>query len=550
MFAGGGNRHRSSSSKVRTMQLFHELKQQFPTAPDHLVSSCLLAAASKAASPLIPSSNSVPRPMARPQLPPSPVSDDTTVGTETMASCPSPSTVAYTKGEENVQMDRKNDVNKVDNNTFYAKRPNTLGIKSENNFSFNETDRSRRLRTSSKCNDVHKLLTSVEKKPPRSPLTSKKRPVTVSTPSQTTDTLLNTPSPSVNLSLNVNCSMDVVQSPTATKPKVCQLQVTPTQPWLESPTSSASAPSPRSFTSVNLTLRPPSSEPQPPIDITSQNSSLTYSTSSFDSKRGLQSRLQITVGPGGGTVSSVRARPRSFHLDEGVKLKDIDEEKRAGSLDCLLTSDGPSGVVQQQQARFDRLKIELMTDKTKLVVMQRDYAEMLRKKREKDRLNNEVKRQLEREIKHLKVQCLNLTDQDSIYTNIYTGQRPSTAATIQQPLHVPHLRPDSSPTTMQQQPFQPLQPPPGWNCSLCTFLNHPDLSKCEQCEMPRTTYHVSAAPGDNIQIHVTQRLPRSKRVFEHDFAFLYAPLIVFVFSTKNCMSLKHLSSRTYIIIPN
>lgn len=187
----------------------------------------------------------------------------------------------------------------------------------------------------------------MEKKPPRSPLTSKKRPVTVSTPSQTTDTLLNTSSPSVNLSLNVNCSMDVVQSPTATKPKVCQLQVTPTQPWLESPTSpastSASASSPRSFTSVNLTLRPPSSEPQPPIDITSQNSSLTYSTSSFDSKRGLQSRLQITVGPGGGTVSSVRARPRSFHLDEGVKLKDIDEEKRAGSLDCLLTSDGPSG---------------------------------------------------------------------------------------------------------------------------------------------------------------------------------------------------------------
>lgn len=79
-----------------------------------------------------------------------------------------------------------------------------------------------------------------------------------------------------------------------------------------------------------------------------------------------------------------------------------------------------SGVVQQQQARFDRLKIELMTDKTKLVVMQRDYAEMLRKKREKDRLNNEVKRQLEREIKHLKVQCLNLTGKTNIISVIYS----------------------------------------------------------------------------------------------------------------------------------
>lgn len=26
---------------------------------------------------------------------------------------------------------------------------------------------------------------------------------------------------------------------------------------------------------------------------------------------------------------------------------------------------------------------------------------------------------------------------------------------------------------------------PKWNCHLCTFLNHPDLDKCEQCEMPR-----------------------------------------------------------------
>lgn len=24
-----------------------------------------------------------------------------------------------------------------------------------------------------------------------------------------------------------------------------------------------------------------------------------------------------------------------------------------------------------------------------------------------------------------------------------------------------------------------------WNCSACTFLNHPALNKCECCEMPR-----------------------------------------------------------------
>ncbi|XP_043281230.1 TGF-beta-activated kinase 1 and MAP3K7-binding protein 3-like isoform X2 [Venturia canescens] len=65
----------------------------------------------------------------------------------------------------------------------------------------------------------------------------------------------------------------------------------------------------RSYTSVSLTLRPPSSDPQPPIDIRSQGSSLTYSTSSLD-PRGFQSRLQISIGPGSvGSVASARIRP-------------------------------------------------------------------------------------------------------------------------------------------------------------------------------------------------------------------------------------------------
>ncbi|XP_046826746.1 TGF-beta-activated kinase 1 and MAP3K7-binding protein 3-like isoform X2 [Vespa crabro] len=65
----------------------------------------------------------------------------------------------------------------------------------------------------------------------------------------------------------------------------------------------------RSYTSVSLTLRPPSSEPQAPIDIRSQGSSLTYSTSSLD-PRGFQSRLQISIGPGSvGSVAAARIRP-------------------------------------------------------------------------------------------------------------------------------------------------------------------------------------------------------------------------------------------------
>lgn len=37
MFAGGKRR----SSNVRVMQIFHELKAQFPTIPDHIITSCI-----------------------------------------------------------------------------------------------------------------------------------------------------------------------------------------------------------------------------------------------------------------------------------------------------------------------------------------------------------------------------------------------------------------------------------------------------------------------------------------------------------------------------
>ncbi|KAJ8981368.1 hypothetical protein NQ317_000235 [Molorchus minor] len=255
------------------------------------------------------------------------------------------------------------------------------GSETFNNFD-NADDEKRKfnIQLSEKCRDVHKLLSSnISDKPPRSPLSAKRigvknSPTKIdksslaspdtqmrlqeerarspdalkrltleekprkdtptsavkrelcSTPSQTTDTLLG--SPNVNLSLNVNCSLGLVQSPVQSK-RSSIVQLTPAQPWLQTPTS------PRSYTSVNLTLRPAASTPQDPIEITSQNSSLTYSTSSFDSQKGLQSRLQITVGPGGGSVSSVRARPRSYHSQE--PLQEV-MPARAGSLNDLAVN--------------------------------------------------------------------------------------------------------------------------------------------------------------------------------------------------------------------
>lgn len=232
----------------------------------------------------------------------------------------------YDKKSDSVSVQADDTAQIVGNSSFFVKRPTHLDIGG------GASKKDRTLQLSEKCKDVHKLLNSdkVNEKPPRSPLSAKRlaakaspgssplaegrkitppttpKRETVETPTQTT--LIDTPN-SVNLSLNVNCS--VMHSPTRSR-RSSVLQLTPQQPWMQEPVS------PRSYTSVNLTLRPPTSEPQPPIDITSQNSSLTYSTSTFDPHKGLQSRLQITVGPGGGSVSSVRTRPRSSYFPENV----------------------------------------------------------------------------------------------------------------------------------------------------------------------------------------------------------------------------------------
>ncbi|XP_018306842.1 TGF-beta-activated kinase 1 and MAP3K7-binding protein 2 isoform X2 [Mycetomoellerius zeteki] len=119
------------------------------------------------------------------------------------------------------------------------------------------------------------------------------------------------------LNVNVACSpasnRDFRTAPTIGAGKRSDLVVVPrphyAEPLLAIGKSETQIDHARSYTSVSLTLRPPSSEPQPPIDIRSEGSSLTYSTSSLD-PRGFQSRLQISIGPGNvGSVAAARIRP-------------------------------------------------------------------------------------------------------------------------------------------------------------------------------------------------------------------------------------------------
>ncbi|GJQ72402.1 putative zinc ion binding protein [Trypoxylus dichotomus] len=599
---------RRKSSNVRAMQLFHELKQQFPTLPDHVVSACIASHAHKSdkkdlretlevaaaqqepmgrtltetsETALIPTPSQPEDFQSDKEVYPTAIATNTTSPEQIGATSPPPSaapippsrstveeipkperrrrrkklsknamdykdqsdksvisSVRYDKNSDSVESNPVESTVKVGNSSFFVKRPNTLNLSNVNEAS----DRSfNNIQPSGRCSDVHKLLNSevVNSKPPRSPLSTKRfnhknsptkgsprspsveasgtrspsdqseskktEPKTVETPTQTTDTLLgnggggvgsggggggsglptaSSNSTGVNVSLNVNCSVDVVQSPTRSK-CTTSLQVVPQQPWCQEIIS------PKSYTSVNLTLRPPSSEPQPPIDITSQNSCLTYSTSSFDPYKGLQSRLQITVGPSGGGVSSMRTRPRSsYHPDN--QTQDLVPSNRAGSLPDL--TDKSKSVINEQQVRINKLKIELRTEKGRLIAMQKEVEELENSENEVDK-----EKHLQKEIIELQEECKKLTievdnrcgstalplgeTRPIFYDNIYTGQRPALSLGFPTE-HITSNRGQRS-FTYQSQPIHPDIEGPKWNCHMCTFQNHPLLDRCEQCEMPR-----------------------------------------------------------------
>lgn len=579
MFAGGRRR----SSNIRVMQLFHELKQQFPTVPDHIVTACISEYANRnipegdldqdtftfhqvieaaAALRLAENQELMGRTLAKPI-------DPTVSLLEPSLNQNSDNSKSSDRSEMN---EGDSDINRnvVKSSVFYVKatecasgsdknnspqRPNRLDIKTSDE---SKTGGFNKIQPSERCFDLQKLLNTdnLNVKPPRSPVVSKrlastknsptksdntksplpspecsrkslyqgsldsgnysvsgvssnlhspsgfnsfvgsasrkldspsKRPETAETPTQTSDTLLG----GVNLSLNVNCQMDLVQSPTIPK-RSTVLQLTPQMPWFQDP------PSQRSYTSVNLTLRPPSTEPQPPIDITSQNSSLTYSTSSFDSQKGLQSRLQITVGPGGGSVSSIRTRPRSSYCVQEERIEET-VPVRAGSMPDLATN-VTSPVISKQQAHIERLRIELITEKGRLIAMQKEIISLETPNSITCKVDAEIEKQLQKEIRHLRGQCERLTydvdrhsesrfplgeTSEEFYHNIYTGQRGPITLGFSERVESRQNPRQTVPVEMEH---------PKWNCHMCTFQNHPLLDKCEQCEMPRILHGTKNEP--------------------------------------------------------
>ncbi|XP_029175914.1 TGF-beta-activated kinase 1 and MAP3K7-binding protein 2 isoform X2 [Nylanderia fulva] len=290
-------------SNITIMQLFHELKQQFPALPDHVVSQCIAQNSHDreiCARSLRATQESRPSPGAFP--PPAPC-----IGVQQQQQQPS-------SPPQQRDQQRCCAMNQVQHQE--QPRGIAVGVRRPHRPASLDIGMTRRCIPSVGC--IRAVATSTSPlvvTPSSAPAVCTSRGFfdegcTVNSNGS------NAPS-GFELNVNVACSpagnRDFRTVPTIGACKRSDLVVVPrphyAEPLLAAGTSGTQIDHTRSYTSVSLTLRPPSSEPQPPIDIRSEGSSLTYSTSSLD-PRGFQSRLQISIGPGNvGSVAAARIRP-------------------------------------------------------------------------------------------------------------------------------------------------------------------------------------------------------------------------------------------------
>ncbi|XP_012522237.1 TGF-beta-activated kinase 1 and MAP3K7-binding protein 3 isoform X2 [Monomorium pharaonis] len=305
-------------SNITIMQLFHELKQQFPALPDHVVSQCIAQNShdrETCARSLRATQESRPSPGAFP--PPAPCA-----GVQQPQQLPPPPPPPPPQQQQQQQPQREQQLvsqqrYRTMNQTIASKvgigrphRPASLDIGMTHRYPLVGCTRTAAAVAVSAATPVSSSGGIA---------TPSSAPAACTSRGFFDDGYIVNSNGSNGFELNVNvaCSpagnRDFRTAPTIGACKRSDLVVVPrphyAEPLLAIGKSEAQIDHTRSYTSVSLTLRPPSSEPQPPIDIRSEGSSLTYSTSSLD-PRGFQSRLQISIGPGNvGSVAAARIRP-------------------------------------------------------------------------------------------------------------------------------------------------------------------------------------------------------------------------------------------------
>lgn len=210
----------------------------------------------------------------------------------------------------------------------------------------------------------------------------------------------------------------------------------------------------RSYTSVNFTLRQPTSilpSPITPIDIQAGPSSLTYSSSSFDAKQGYQSHLKITVaGHGESCIQTVRTKtptgsvlPEINQIDTTISVGGKNElegskpikivtnphnqpivpvnrmtrgrccelNHKIRDLNILYFVDELHQLIERQKKQKELLKCELLNEKEKLDMVRFDIITLT-----SPMLSRTELQQLCDEISKLRSACERLADEIDVIT--------------------------------------------------------------------------------------------------------------------------------------
>ncbi|CRK87990.1 CLUMA_CG001776, isoform A [Clunio marinus] len=309
---------------------------------------------------------------------------------------------------------------------------------------------------------------------------------------------------SLNVQLNVTVSPISSTAPTIpprppTRPArhISQLKVQPEPAFTsilepkKSPNGGASIATgtagQRSYTSVNFTLRQPTSilpSAQSPIEIQAGPSSLTYSSSSFDARQGYQSHLKITVaGNGESCVQAVRTKqpsslnstlPEVDQIDTTISIGGKNEMNDSEPIKITtnnkqilppthhrMTENELHQMIEKQIKQKELLECELTKEREKLKIVQFDIITLTSPMMTQSELQ-----QLCDEISRLRSACNGIADE----IDVVTAPPPSPAVSLS--------------------PSRPQRPPPPIPAALrCLSLHQsPFHSQIQPFESPRIHY--------------------------------------------------------------
>ncbi|XP_060853856.1 uncharacterized protein LOC132931713 isoform X2 [Rhopalosiphum padi] len=264
----------------------------------------------------------------------------------------------------------------------------------------------------------------------------------------------------------------------------------------------------RPFTSVSLTLRTPTKDPLPPLDLSAGGGSeLTYTACSFDPttdpKNCYQSRLHISIDPEGETtVTTSRVMVSPTNIKSINRMTEI---QLPGSVQIENILPKTKMVINAQLERKQKLALELSAEKQRLEIMKKNVALMEDDISKRRSYSRKIER-LRNDVELLRIECNKLTVQvdtatenqvpldetnKQFYNKIYTGQKVSFGK--------------------MHKEYQEHSENQNWVCPMCTFQNHPILPRCEQCDMARFDLGKPQPYPGNIHVRVTHRLNHQRK---------------------------------------